>query len=311
MAREKATMPKQVSYWGAEGCYSERAALNHFASKREEWETRPFSLLDKLFDAVAAGETELAILPLENSVTGTFHQVLDKLMNSKVQIVGEVITHDDACLLALPGVELKDIKNVLSHSSVLERCEKYLKSEIQPALTATTDTAGAALHIKLRGLRDTAAVASESVALLHGLNILAKNIDTGDCATRYVFVSNKSTPSHIAGTPNKTSIALSLTNRPGAMFKALACFALRDINVIKFESRPSNRSGSLYEITRPWEYLIYIDVDGSTLDEKVKCAISNLAEIAESVHVLGTYTVFYPPNATSTGSGYISGRVGV
>ncbi|KNC81537.1 hypothetical protein SARC_06144 [Sphaeroforma arctica JP610] len=294
-----------IAYWGSEGCYSERAAKSFMHANlkpgTQSWETRSFMLLDRLMEAVSTGECSLAVLPIENSITGTFHQVLDLLTKHEVNIVGETIAHDDACLMALPGVELKDIRNVLSHSSVLERCETFLRKEVQAALTATTDTAGAALHIKLRELRDTAAVASESVARLHNLNILAKDIDTGDCATRYVFISKEKKCTLISGMCNKTSVIISLRNRPGALFKALACFALRDINVVKFESRPSNRAGALYEITRPWEYVAYVDIDGSSGEDKIKCAIDNLNELAQNVRVLGSYPVFQPAHPTASG----------
>jgi prephenate dehydratase len=144
---------------------------------------------------------------------------------------------------------------------------------------ATYDTAGSARLIREGGLRDTAAIASARAAEIFGLDILKAGIqDFEDNITRFIVISRDPQP---LGPPDKTTLAFALHNAPGALFKALSVFALRDIDLTKLESRPARGL--------PWEYLFYADVGVGRDDVRGSRAIEHLSESARWVKTLGSY----------------------
>jgi prephenate dehydratase len=149
---------------------------------------------------------------------------------------------------------------------------------------ASYDTAGSARIIRDEGLRDTAAVASRRAAEHFGLDILCEGIQDFDHnVTRFIIVSRQPEP---LGPPDKTTLAFALKNEPGALFKALSVFALRDIDLTKLESRPIPG--------RPWEYLFYVDLAVGRDDLRCGRAIVHLAESARWVKNLGSYPRWRP-----------------
>jgi prephenate dehydratase len=151
-------------------------------------------------------------------------------------------------------------------------------------VVATYDTAGSAKLIRERHLTTTAAVASERAAAIFGLEILKHSIqDYADNITRFIVVSRSSDAAQVAGTrpANKTTVVFTLPNVPGALFKALSVFALREIDVTKVESRPIPG--------RPWEYLFYLDVAAGSQELHCQRALMHLAEFAPSLKSLGSY----------------------
>jgi prephenate dehydratase len=184
-------------------------------------------------------------------------------------------------LIALPGVKKDEIKKVISHPQALGQCAAYLRGlGIKPE--SVYDTAGSVKMLKESGARDTAAIASRRAAEIYGLQILEEGIeDNPENYTRFLAISkNAIQPEGEA----KTSIVFTLKNQPGALFKALSVFALRDIDLTKIESRPLQG--------KPWEYLFYIDFAGSTYEETVLKALDHLREYAIMLRVLGSYARF-------------------
>eukprot|EP00123_Amoebidium_parasiticum_P003261 comp14552_c0_seq2/m.10789 comp14552_c0_seq2/g.10789 ORF comp14552_c0_seq2/g.10789 comp14552_c0_seq2/m.10789 type:complete len:278 (-) comp14552_c0_seq2:42-875(-) len=251
---------RRVACQGMEGCYSEYAARQCFAG--QEVFMTYHDTYEQVLVAVEEGTADVAILPIENTLSGTFYSVYDKLVACKLHITAEFCTHDDCCLLALPGVEIGAVRNVLSHSQILERCERTLKT-LNAHATPMTDTAEAAYYIHHRHLTNSAAIASGHVAERYGLQILARDIDDDPASsTRYLLLEREARALP-AGLTCKTSLAIAVRNNPGSLFRALAAFALRGINVSKLDSRPSARSGSLHTTSRPWEYINFVDIAGS------------------------------------------------
>ena len=153
---------------------------------------------------------------------------------------------------------------------------------------ATTSTPGSARLIRDGNLRDTAAIASARAAEIFGLDIVRAGIqDFADNITRFILIARDPEP---LGTPDKTTLAFALNNAPGALFKALSVFALRDIDLTKLESRPSRG--------RPWEYVFYADLSAGR--EELRCgrAIVHLAEFARWVKTLGSYPHAQTPQAS-------------
>jgi prephenate dehydratase len=185
-------------------------------------------------------------------------------------------------LIALPGVKKEEIKRAISHPQALGQCAAYLRDRgIKPE--QSYDTAGSVKILKESGARDTAAIASRRAAEIYEMQILEEGIeDNAENYTRFLAISKKAAE-RPAG-ESKTSIVFTLKNQPGALFKALSVFALRDLDLTKIESRPLQGT--------PWNYLFYIDFIGATHEETVRKALDHLSEYALTLRILGSYPRF-------------------
>jgi prephenate dehydratase len=267
----------KVSFQGEPGAYSEQAVFNYCG----QVETVPCESFDAMFDSVASGKSDAALAPIENSLAGSIHQNYDLLLRHDLHIVGEYFLRVQHCLIANPGAKKEEIKKAISHPQALGQCAAYLRSlGIKPE--QVYDTAGSVKMIKELGALDVAAIASRRAAELYGMQILEEGIeDNPENYTRFLAVQREAI---IPAGESKTSIVFTLKNVPGALFKALSVFALRDLDLTKIESRPLQG--------KPWEYLFYIDFIGSAQDETVKRALDHLGEYAMTLRVLGSYPRF-------------------
>ena len=263
----------RLAYQGEPGAYSEAAALQYGGPQAE---TLPCKSFEDVFDAVSRQKATHGVVPLENSIGGTIHRNYDLLLDHDLTISGEVELDVVHCLQALPGTKIGDIKVVYSHPQALAQCERYLK-ELGASVEAVYDTAGGAKLVAEKKLAGAAALASRRAADVFGLEVLQEAVQDFEYnITRFAI---------IGGAPpadaNKTTIVFALPSTPGALFKALSVFALRDINLTKLESRPMRG--------RPWEYLFYVEVDAPRSDLGCARALTHLAEFARWTRVLGTY----------------------
>ena len=267
----------KVSFQGEPGAYSEQAAFNYFG----EVETVPCESFDAMFDAVVSGKSDFALAPIENSLAGSIHQNYDLLLQHDLHIVGEYLLRVQHCLIGFPNVKKEEIKKAISHPQALGQCAAYLRNlNIKPE--TVYDTAGSVKLLKFSGAKYTAAIASRRAAELYEMQIIEEGIeDNVENYTRFLAVGREAV---VPKEDAKTSIVFTLKNHPGALFKAMSVFALRDIDLTKIESRPLQG--------KPWEYLFYIDFIGSTEDSTVKRALSHLNEYAVTLRVLGSYSRF-------------------
>ncbi len=267
---------KRVAFQGEYGAYSELASYAYF---REDIEVMPVPSFRDIFTVVTTGEAEYGIIPIENSLTGSIHENYDLLLAHDLVITGEVKLRIEHCLIGPPGAALADIRRVFSHPQALSQCRDYLDSMKDVEQISVSDTAGAARRIKERGEPGDAAIASAQAALDYGLEILASGIESNHKNfTRFLILSREPAP---PAPDARTSIVFALKNIPGALFKGLSVFALRDIDLNKIESRPIPGT--------PWEYIFYLDFQGDIRDEVTERAIDHLREIASLVKVLGSY----------------------
>src|SRR5438552_5227196 len=256
----------RIAYQGELGAFSEAAARRVHA----EAELVPCRSFEEVFSGVDAGPAAYGVLPIENSIGGSIHRNYDLLVEHELPIVGEVELPVVHHLLALPGVALNQLRRVYSHPQGLAQCERFLRTLSGVEIVATYDTAGSAKLVADERLTDAAAIASARAGEVFGLVPLASGIqDYDDNITRFIVIGRRpfdKTPA------DKTTIAFTVPNVPGALFKALSVFALRDVDLSKLESRPIPG--------RPWEYLFYADL-GVARDE-LRCtrALSHLAEFA-------------------------------
>jgi prephenate dehydratase len=265
----------RIAFQGEPGAYSEAAALRF----SDHTDLLPCEAFDDVFKAVAAGRATHGILPVENSIGGSIHRNYDLLIEHDLPIVGEVELPIRHHLLALPGTTVDRVERIYSHPQALAQCERFLREFAAVSIHSTYDTAGSAKLIKEQGLADAAAIASERAAQVFGLDVLRSDIqDYSDNITRFLVIGRTTDPEAPA---DKTTLVFSLANEPGALFKALSVFALRDIDLTKIESRPMRG--------RPWEYLFYVDIPVSRQDLRCARALVHLAEFARTLRTLGSY----------------------
>ena len=263
----------RLAYQGEPGAYSEAAALTYGGAHAE---TLPCKTFDEVFEAVVKKRATHGVVPLENSIGGTIHRNYDLLLEHELPITGEVELDVVHCLQALPGTKLSDIKTVYSHPQALAQCERYLK-DLGVTVEAVYDTAGGAKLVSEQKLKNAAALASRRAAEVFGLEVLQEAVQDYEFnITRFAIIGGVPAPE-----ANKTTIVFALPSTPGALFKALSVFALRDINLTKLESRPIRG--------RPWEYLFYVEVEARRDDLLCARALTHLAEFARWTRVLGTY----------------------
>ena len=184
------------------------------------------------------------------------------------------------------------MKRIYSHPQALAQCDRFLRTLSGVEITATYDTAGSAKMIAADHLEDAAAIASARAAEVFGLVPLRSSIqDYHNNTTRFLVVGSQPLT---ADPPDKTSIVFTLANEPGALFKAISVFALRNIDLTKLESRPIP--------DRKWEYLFYVDLAASVADLACTRALAHLSEFAPLVRVLGSYASCKPAAATGAAS---------
>lgn len=289
----------RVAHQGAPGAYSEAAALKAYPS----CEAVPCEQFEAAFQAVELWLVDRAVLPIENSLGGSIHRNYDLLLRHRLHIVGEVQVPVNHCLLGLPGVRKEELERVLSHPQALSQCEGTL-TKLGVIREEVDCCAGAAQFIVQYNLRDTGAVASAQAAEIYGMSILLEGIqDDPDNVTRFLMLAREPIIPR-TDRPFKTSIVFSLEGRPGVLFKALAVFSLRRINLRKIESRPQ-RKKPLHVVddsssggAKHFDYLFYIDFEASMADPIAQNALRHLQEFVSFLRVLGSY----PVDTTSLGS---------
>ncbi len=267
----------RIAFQGERGAFSDEAAHKLLG---DDIEAVPCRTFEDVFDAVASGRVRCALVPIENSLAGSVLRNYELLAGTDLCIRGEVFLRISLNLIARPGVKLSDVRHVYSHPVALAQCQTFI-AEHRFEAAAAYDTAGSVKQVIESGASDAAAIAARLSAGLYGGEILAEDIeDHRENYTRFLLLSK---PEHdiVLGTPSKTSILFRTPNKPAALWRALAAFALRDVNMTKIESRPI--------VGRPWEYSFYVDIGGVTGDPNVARAIDHLREMCEFVRVLGCY----------------------
>jgi prephenate dehydratase len=262
----------KIAIQGELGSFSHEAVLTFLGKSPMV----PCSLSAHVFDRLENKQADAALIPLENSLAGSVAEHYDLLLTRDVFIEREFRLRIRHNLIAAPGVKLKDIKHVLS----LDQCRDFFRQH--PGIEAVPfyDTAGSVKHVMAEKLRDTAAIAAKQAAVEYGARVLQSGLeDDKQNFTRFVLI-RRNGKSKAGKNANKTSVCFSLKNEPGALFKALSVFALRDISLSKIESRP--RRG------HPWEYVFYADYLRGD-DEPARKALDHLREISDFVKVLGIY----------------------
>ena len=268
-----------VAFQGELGAFSHSAMRKLLGSRAKPL---PCPLFRDVFEALRLGKTNYAVLPIENTLHGSVHENYDHLLDYNFTVVGETSLRISHQLITLPDVSFRDVRQVYSHPVALNQCRDFFLRNRQLEPVPFYDTAGSVKMLTQNRPTAAAAIASETAAQIYRAVVRKRNIeDDPQNFTRFFLLTK---PSRKLNSPNvnaKTSLVFSMPNLPGALFKALACFALREINLTKIESRPLRG--------KPWEYFFYVDLVGALHDDTVQNAIANLRELAAFVRILGSY----------------------
>jgi prephenate dehydratase len=272
----------RVAYQGERGAFSEDAARKLLGP---EIETLPNRTFEEMFESVSSGAAQCAVVPIENSLAGSIHKNYDLLVEHDLTIIGETSIRIVHNLISPHAATLSEIRKVYSHPVALAQCERFLRANPQIEVAPAYDTAGSVKMIVENNLEGEAAIAGATAAKVYGAHIIAEAIeDNAKNFTRFLLLARAGDAPEVSVTEGarKTTIVFRVANRPGALFRSLAAFALRDIDLAKIESRPIEG--------RPWEYSFYLDLMGDSCEPHVERSLAHLAEMAESIRVLGSYS---------------------
>jgi prephenate dehydratase len=269
----------RVAFQGEPGAFSEAAAIQLLD---DAITTVPRTTFDAAFRAISEGAADAVLAPVENSLAGSVVRVFDLLLESRLAIVAETILPIEMHLIALPGASLEGIRSVASHPMALAQCERFFTAHPQWKRVPAEDTAGSVREVLSRGDKSCAAIASRRAAEhYHGV-ILAEGIqDNAENFTRFVLlVPEEEAAAWLSAEARKTSLAMRLAHRPGALLASLAPFAKQSVNLLKIESRPIHG--------RPWEYQFFIDVEANDI-ARLDQALAEVRNATSELRVLGRY----------------------
>ncbi len=266
--------PLTIAYLGPAGTFSEAAAIKHFGHAAQGL---PCASIDDVFRAVERGEAHYGVAPVENSTEGAVNRTLDMLLQSPLHICGEVMLRVRQHLLRR-GDGLAGIEVVYSHAQSLAQCHEWLHQQLPGVRTIRVTSNGEAARMAAENPA-AAAIAGELAAERHGLAIVARDIeDDANNSTRFLVLGHEATaPSG----RDKTSLAVSARNRPGALLDLLTPLARHQIGLTKLESRPA-RNGA-------WEYVFYMDIDGHRDDANIQAALQQMDAHCSFMKILGAY----------------------
>lgn len=266
----------RVAFLGERGTFSHEAALGILG---EGCTTVSFPTFERLFQAIAAGDADYILTPLENMLVGTVHRCFDLLLKSDLSIVAEVTLPIAHFLIACPEASLDTIETVESHPAALAQCERFFGAYPHLKRVAGDDTAGSVKRAVESGDVTRAGIGGRRTAEIYGGKILREHIeDHADNLTRFALLAAK--PSEIAGS-QKISLVVRLRHEPGSLHNALRPFVRRGIDLLKIESRPIK--------DMPSQFHFYLDVQAPSAESELLGALDELRNQAADVRYLGRY----------------------
>ncbi len=279
-------MPKRsgeiAAFQGERGAFSEEAARRLLGA---DVKVRPCQRFEEVFQRLDRKEVTAAVVPIENTLAGSVHENYDHLLKFAFPIVAEVNVRIVHNLIAPPGVPFRKLRRVFSHPVALNQCLDFFADNPQIERQTFYDTAGSVKMVMQEKLTDAAGIGSALSAEIYGARILRRSVeDDRQNFTRFFLLRRRGwKPKKAPPAPKgwKTTLVFTTRNIPGALFRALSAFALRDLNLNKIESRPLRG--------KPWEYLFYLDFMGHIDDERSRNALGHLRELADLLRILGCY----------------------
>ncbi|MCL2715563.1 MAG: prephenate dehydratase [Alphaproteobacteria bacterium] len=275
----------KIAFQGEPGANSHIAILEAYP----EATPVPCATFEDALTAISAGEADLGMIPIENSVAGRVADIHHLLPASGLYIIGEWFLPIRHQLMAIKGAKLADIKSVESHVHALGQCRRIIRNlGVRPIVAA--DTAGSARDIASRGDATVAALASRLAAEIYGLDILAEDVeDEAHNTTRFVVLSPKEKWARQGSGPLITTFVFRVRNLPAALYKALGGFATNGVNMTKLESYMVDGDFAATQF--------YVDVDGHPGDRGLAFALEELKFFSRELRIIGVYPA-HPFRAT-------------
>jgi prephenate dehydratase len=270
---------KRIAIQGGYGAFHEIAAYGYF--ENEEIEIVPRNTFKDLFKALKQGKVDYGITAIENSIAGSILPNYTLLLESNLQIVGEIYLRVKQNLVALPGQTIKDIKEVYSHPMAILQCQKFFDDHPDIKLIDSIDTALSARDIAQNKTNHAAAISSRSAAEKYKLAIIAEGIETHKKNyTRFLILKGKNGDQQDVKTINKASLTFALAHKIGGLSKVLSILSYYDINLAKVQSMPI--------IGKDWEYQFFIDVEIESYRHYYQ-AIEAIRPFTSGLQILGEY----------------------
>jgi chorismate mutase/prephenate dehydratase len=280
-ARSMPSRPITVVYQGSEGAFSHIAGRQFFAPRPTHVTFRGNPTFRGMLEEVRAGAADYAMLPIENTTSGSVHDAYDALSHSDLAIVGEEVLRIEMCLVGIADVPLDSLRKVYSHPQALSQCTAFLASLPQVTVETFIDTAMSVERIKQEDDPTHAAIASAEAAVIHGLHVIRRDIaNHRENYTRFLVIAREAEPWD-PRVPCKTSVMFVMPHERGALLACLDVLAGHGLNLTKLESRPMPG--------RPFEYQFYVDVEGNIADINVKQALDEISTLTRSLKVFGSY----------------------
>ncbi len=274
---------ERAAFQGERGAFSQEALRTLLGERAEPV---PCQRFDEVFERLKKQDVTAAVIPIENTLAGSVHENYDHLLQYDFEIRAETSVRISHNLIARPGVPFRHVRKVYSHPVALNQCLNFFARNPRIERVPFYDTAGSVKMIMEENPDGAAAIASAVAAEIYGARILRRSLeDDHRNFTRFFLLrrpeDRRGRARPARGGEFKTSIVFSTRNIPGALFRALSAFALRDLNLTKIESRPLRG--------KPFEYLFYVDLIGRVDDTRVRKALGHLEELADFLRVLGCY----------------------
>jgi prephenate dehydratase len=276
---ETAVKPKRIAIQGGYGAFHEIAALNYF--ENEEIEIIPRNTFKDLFQALKQGLVDYGITAIENSIAGSILPNYTLLLESNLSIIGEIYLRIEQNLVALPGQQLEDIREVHSHPMAILQCMRFFDDYPHIVLVDGIDTALCAKEIADKKISGRAAISSKKAASQFGLEIIAESIETHKMNyTRFLILKGKNGKDLSTAIANKASITFALAHKIGCLSKVLSILSYYNINLAKIQSMPI--------IGKDWEYQFFVDVEIDDYPLYLQ-AVDAIKPFTSHLQILGEY----------------------
>jgi prephenate dehydratase len=269
---------KRIAIQGGYGAFHEIAAQKYFGE--EEIEIVPRDSFMDLLSSLKEQKSDYGIMAIENSLAGSILPNYNLLRDTPMRIAGEIYLRIKQNLVALPGVEITDIKEVYSHAMAILQCKQFFGKYPGIRLIESMDTALSARDLKENNIMDAGAIASRLAAERYGLNILAEGIETNKMNYTRFLILTENGHQVDKNFVNKSSIHFALDHKIGSLSKILSIFSFHDINLAKIQSMPI--------MGKDWEYQFYVDLE--ILDYKLYLrALESIKPFTFGLIVMGEY----------------------
>ncbi len=268
--------PQAIAFLGELGTFSHKACLQYFGEKMDP---APKPNFRAIFEAVKSGEAAYAVIPLENSLSGSIHENYDLLLEYDLEIVGEITLRIVHYLIGRPGSSLEDIRRVISAGPAVQQCRQFLDRFPDWEIVTVNATASAVREITRGEGSSVAAIGSKEAADLYGMDVIEEGIETNPMNfTRFAVIAAAPASKRAA---RKSSLVYSVGNQPGALYETLKIFQENHINLVKLESRPIHG--------KPWQYMFYADLEADVRSTEFSSILEDLKSKTDYLKVLGSY----------------------